>query len=329
MNGVTLGGFGCNMASGKVLIGTAGWSLPREEQPRFPGEGSHLERYARVLHAVEINSTFHRPHRRSTFERWAASVPRGFRFSVKLPRAITHELRLAKAGAALDAFLDDLAPIRAQTGCLLVQLPPSLEFEPRTASAFFRALRARFDAGIAAEPRHATWFTPSAEGLLVRSQVARVAADPARVTGGDEPGGWNGLAYFRLHGSPRVYYSSYDEDFLANLSRRVNAAPKPCWVVFDNPPVGAGTGNAIRLAEMLPNSKRPATGWPGASIQLADYLPSRSESPGVARSTVSERRCQESFTACFASSQARRDLPFARCQSRPSSLSTSSNLRPW
>src|SRR4051812_37544565 len=217
------------MASG-ILIGTAGWTLPRAEQARFPGEGSHLERYARVLRAVEINSTFHRPHRRSTFERWAASVPRGFRFSVKLSRAITHELRLVKAGGAVDAFLEDIEPIRGQVGCLLVQLPPSLQFDARVASTFFRALRSRFEAGIAAEPRHPTWFTPAAEELMARSRVARVAADPARAPNGGERGGWGGLAYFRLHGSPRVYYSSYGEEFLVQLARRVTAGPRQCWV---------------------------------------------------------------------------------------------------
>jgi uncharacterized protein YecE (DUF72 family) len=251
MNGVTMAGYLCNMTSRQVLIGTAGWGLPREEQARFPGDGSHLQRYARVLPAVEINSTFHRPHRRSTFERWAQSVPRGFRFSVKLPRTITHELRLAKAGAAMDAFLEDLTPIRAQVGCLLVQLPPSLDFQARTASTFFRGLRARFDAGIAAEPRHESWFAPSADRLLARSGVARVAADPARAAGGGEPGGWDGLVYFRLHGSPRIYYSSYGEEFLERLARRIERAPKPCWVIFDNTTLGAGTGNALRLAELL------------------------------------------------------------------------------
>jgi uncharacterized protein YecE (DUF72 family) len=115
------------VAGAPAYIGTAGWSLPPAHQARFPGEGSHLERYARVFPAAEINSTFHRPHRASTFERWAASVPRGFRFSVKLPRAITHERKLAGTRELVDAFLDQLAPLRPRIGCLLVQLPPSLE----------------------------------------------------------------------------------------------------------------------------------------------------------------------------------------------------------
>jgi uncharacterized protein YecE (DUF72 family) len=71
-----------------IRIGCAGWSLPRVEQERFPAAGSHLERYASVFDAVEINSSFHRPHRPATYARWAAAVPSSFRFSVKLPKTI-------------------------------------------------------------------------------------------------------------------------------------------------------------------------------------------------------------------------------------------------
>src|SRR3954464_15705052 len=124
-----------------ICIGTAGWSIPREAQPGFPGGGSHLERYAAVLPAVEINSTFHRPHRASTFERWAASVPRAFRFSIKLPRTVTHDQRLAASARLLDAFLSAFTRLRSRLGCLLVQLPPSLAFDARIARAFFIALR--------------------------------------------------------------------------------------------------------------------------------------------------------------------------------------------
>ena len=88
-----------------VYVGCAGWSLPRDAQPHFPAAGTHLARYAARLPATEINASFYRPPRPATYARWAASVPPAFRFSVKLPRAITHEHRLADAGALLDAFL--------------------------------------------------------------------------------------------------------------------------------------------------------------------------------------------------------------------------------
>ncbi len=235
-------------------IGAAGWSLPLELQDRFPGAASHLERYAGVLNAAEINSTFHRSHRASTYERWAASVPARFRFSVKLPRTITHDARLGGAGKLLDLFFAELEPLRAKLGCLLVQLPPSLEWNGRVANRFFAGVRERYAGPIAVEPRHASWFTEAPDATLEVSRVARVAADPPRAPVGGEPGGWRGLAYYRLHGSPRVYYSSYGEAFLDELAKRLRAHRKAgidCWCIFDNTTLGAGTSNALAVAEKL------------------------------------------------------------------------------
>ena len=94
------------MTSSRVRPGCAGWSIPSRLAHLF-GEGdSHLARYATRFDVVEINSTFHRPHQARTFERWAASVPRQFRFSAKLPRGITHDARLHGTGDALTEFFD-------------------------------------------------------------------------------------------------------------------------------------------------------------------------------------------------------------------------------
>ena len=235
-------------------IGTAGWSLPLEEQPHFPGDGTHLERYARVFVACEINSTFHRPHRESTFARWAASVPADFRFSVKLPKSITHQARLADCGGLLEEFIGQLEPLRSRLGCLLVQLPPKLEFSARVAGVFLDKLRRASEADVAIEPRHPSWFTEEADGLLAARRVARVAADPPRGERGHEPGGWQGLAYYRLHGSPRVYYSSYDDGFLDDLALQLALLRDegiPTWCIFDNTTLGAGTGNALALMERM------------------------------------------------------------------------------
>jgi uncharacterized protein YecE (DUF72 family) len=238
----------------KIYVGTAGWSIPRAEQHRFPAGDSLLVRYAQVLPAVEINSTFHRPHRATTFERWAASVPRAFRFSIKIPRAITHDQRLAGSARLLDEFLASLASLGSRAGCLLVQLPPGLAFDARVARAFLGVLRKRFDRGIAFEPRHASWFEPRADRLLKDHEVARVAADPPRVEGGGEPGGWPGLAYFRLHGSPRIYYSRYGDEFLDVLAGKLRDLRRrriPTWCIFDNTVLGAATSDALSVVGRL------------------------------------------------------------------------------
>lgn len=239
---------------GVLRVGCAGWSLPREQQPRFPAEGTHLERYAARFPAVEINSSFHRPHRPATYARWAASVPASFRFSVKLPRAITHGLRLRGAGEALDAFLAEAGGLGGRLGCLLVQLPPGLELDLDAAGGFFAALRERTAVPVACEPRHASWFTPEADAFLADAGVARVAADPARVPEAAEPGGAPGPVYFRLHGSPRTYYSAYGAGYLDALAARLRghaAAGRTAWCIFDNTAAGAATADALGLLARL------------------------------------------------------------------------------
>jgi uncharacterized protein YecE (DUF72 family) len=234
-----------------VYVGCAGWSLPRDAQPHFPAEGTHLTRYAARFPAVEINSSFYRPHRPATYARWAASVPPGFRFAVKVPRAITHERRLADAAPLLDAFLAEAGALGPALGGSCTSRQPSAAYDAATADAFFAELRARHAGAVAAEPRHASWFTSEAERLLTAWQVARVAADPARVPAAAEPGGWQGTVYYRLHGSPRTYYSAYDAAYLDALAPRLLAAPAGAWCVFDNTALGAATVNALGLLERV------------------------------------------------------------------------------
>jgi len=232
-------------------IGTAGWAIPKAHAAAFPAPGSHLARYAQRLNAVEINTSFYRPHRSATYQRWSASVPADFAFSVKVPKTVTHEQRLAGCEAALDAFLEQTAGLGGKLQVLLVQLPPNLAFDARLAARFFATLRARAGKLIAFEPRHRTWFAAEADALLVEHEIARVAADPAIVPAAAEPGGWNGLAYFRLHGAPRTYYSDYGPDEIARHALLVRKALPHVWCIYDNTALGAATANALTLSGML------------------------------------------------------------------------------
>jgi len=239
-------------AAARCWIGTAGWSIPKAVADAFPAGASHLERYAAVLPVAEINSSFHRPHRRATYARWAASVSPEFRFSVKLPKEISHTRKLVDCIEPLDAFVEQAGGLGDRLGVVLVQLPPSLAFDPATASAFFAAARQRLgDAvGFACEPRHATWFAADADALFVEHRVARVTADPVLAPGGEQPGGWPGLRYRRLHGTPRVYYSAYDAERLAALAKTLAAEGgdgAPSWCIFDNTALGAATRDALDL----------------------------------------------------------------------------------
>jgi uncharacterized protein YecE (DUF72 family) len=235
-------------------IGTAGWTIAASAASGFPEEGTSLERYSARFACAEINSSFHRSHRASTWERWAASVPEGFRFSAKVPKTITHKLKLRDSAGHVADWLSEVAPLGEKLGVVLVQLPPSLAFEEALAQSFFADLRTRWDRDIACEPRHPSWFEPEPDALLARHRVARVAADPAKVPAAAEPGGWRGLSYWRLHGSPVMYRSSYDDGRLEAYAERISAnvrEGREAWCIFDNTASSAATGDAVKLAGLL------------------------------------------------------------------------------
>jgi uncharacterized protein YecE (DUF72 family) len=228
-------------------IGTAGWSIPRDCADAFPIEGSGLERYAAVFSAAEINSSFHRPHRASTWEQWRDSVPCTFRFSVKLPKTITHERRLVNCAELLSDFLKQVALLDNKLAVLLIQLPPSLAWNASAVRTFLRDLAARTPTLLACEPRHPSWFDAEADALLAELRVARVAADPARVPAAAQPGGWSGLRYWRLHGSPVMYRSSY-ADRIDTYAELLSEAHPDCWCIFDNTASSAATSDALALS---------------------------------------------------------------------------------
>jgi uncharacterized protein YecE (DUF72 family) len=232
-------------------IGTAGWTIPKTISEAFPAEGSGLERYSSVFTCAEINSSFHRSHRDSTWMRWAESVPADFAFSAKLPKEITHQRRLVECETLVAQALAEMRPLGEKLQILLVQLPPSLAFDAAAADVFFAAMRRQWSRGIACEPRHASWFEAEAEALLIRHRIARVAADPPPADGAERPGGWPGLVYVRLHGSPAKYRSSYDDGRLEGIAARFAETEAPAWCIFDNTASSAATADALKLAALL------------------------------------------------------------------------------
>lgn len=258
-----------------VSIGIAGWALPRHDIDLFPPAefGSNLARYAAVFDAVEINSSFYRPHKPATYARWAESVPARFRFAVKLPRTVTHEKRLQDIAPEIDRFVAEAGALGAKLGWVLVQAPPSLRFDPRAVQALFRRLRARLGAiashrpaegkqigaascgvSLACEARHGSWFDDEATALLREMEVIRVIADPPA----GEPGPFVAThasdAYVRLHGSPLIYRSNYEAARLAQVATWLRGQQGRALIIFDNTLSGTQVRQALQLRQKLTSS---------------------------------------------------------------------------
>ncbi|WP_133950423.1 DUF72 domain-containing protein [Rhodanobacter sp. TND4FH1] len=238
-----------------IYLGCAGWSLPQGAQDSFPPADSHLQRYAQVFNAVEINSSFYRTHLPTTYRRWAAVVPGDFRFSVKFPRTITHDAKLRDCGDLLKTFLEGVDELGERLGCLLLQLPPRLAWDPHTVLPFLAGLRQMHQGPVVCEPRHASWFHLDVSRVLKAHGVARAGADPALSLRARVPAGDRQLQYLRLHGAPRMYYDSYAANVLEDLARRLLrpvADVRQRWCIFDNTALGSATYNALSLLGHLP-----------------------------------------------------------------------------
>jgi uncharacterized protein YecE (DUF72 family) len=226
----------------------------------FSDEGTALERYASRFLAAEVNSSFHRPHRPSTWAKWADLVPADFRFAVKVPKTITHERRLVDCEEPLSRFLGEVSHLGAKLAVLLVQLPPKLAFEPAIAADFFGLMKSLTPMQLVCEPRHPSWFDGPSNTLLEELSVARAAADPAPVPAATSPGGWREFRYWRLHGSPVIYRSAYGEERLggyADLLEHEQASSRQAWCIFDNTASSAATTDALALSALLDHAKPP------------------------------------------------------------------------
>ena len=227
-----------------AIIATAAWAIPKQVAQRFAQEGSGLARYASVFDGVEVNSTFYRRHKTSTFTRWASSVPDRFRFAVKVPKKITHTRAMRNFGELFDTFIEDIAPLGEKRGPLLCQLPPSLAFDADVFDPAFKMMRNSDNGPIVVEPRHKSWTSPEAMKLLKNYGIDRVFADPAPVWQANDfekpP------RYVRLHGKPKIYYSSYTDQEIKSFSELL--APDS-WCVFDNTASGAAIENALTMLE--------------------------------------------------------------------------------
>jgi uncharacterized protein YecE (DUF72 family) len=239
------------MDGGLLRIGTAGWAIPRDHAEAFPAEGSGLARYAARFSAAEINSSFHRPHRPSTYARWAETVPESFRFAAKMPKAITHERRLVDIEGPLDAFLGEIAALGPKLGPLLVQLPPSLACDTAVAYAFFGASR------VVSRSR-----SPASRATRPGSPPRRTGSSPTTKWPVSPPTRPACRRLPNLAAGPAssiIACTGPRSCIVRPMSVRSWSVWPPgwagraaeAWCIFDNTASGAAAGNAVGLAAAL------------------------------------------------------------------------------
>lgn len=232
-------------------IGTSGWQYGHWKGIFYPEELKYSEwlpYYCRYFSTVEINVTFYRDVRPSTFQKWYTLTPEDFLFSVKLSRQITHFKRLKVNKDLVISFIEKYATLREKLGIILIQLPPGLKFDSKLVDDFISLLDKTYKYTI--EVRNKTFINDNFFSILKQNNIAFCIADSAgrfpyyeAITAD--------FVYVRLHGSQRLYASEYTDEELRMWAQKLKIWNKPAYIYFDNDFLGYAVKNALRLKELV------------------------------------------------------------------------------
>jgi uncharacterized protein YecE (DUF72 family) len=241
----------------RLHIGTSGWSYTHWSGIFYPESvkpAKYLEHYVTVFDCVELNASFYRIPNVKTVQGWARRTPASFRFCAKMSRFITHQKKLVDAAESLDRFLTVFDPLRDRLGPFLVQLPPTLRFDPGVAEAFLHLLALHRKIGeFALEARHDSWFTPESLSLLRRYGIVNVIAYSGGRFAGTEVL-TNSIVYLRFHGPAGLYCSPYSTGELTTYARKITgwlAEGRQIWAFFNNDFDGHAVQNARELKALI------------------------------------------------------------------------------
>jgi uncharacterized protein YecE (DUF72 family) len=238
-----------------IRIGTSGWSYDHWVDvlypPRTPS-ARRLARYVEVFDTVELNASFYRWPKDSTFAAWRDQLPAGFTMSVKAHRGLTHYRRLASPEPWIERFERCWRLLGDRHGVLLVQLHPEQQRDEARLNSFLQ--RVPVSIRVAVELRHPSWNEPAVYELLESRRAAYVV-----MSGGGlacVPRATTDLVYVRLHGPDQdaIYTGCYSDDDLrrwADRSAQWDRDGRDVWVYFNNDLGGHAVRNALTLQELL------------------------------------------------------------------------------
>lgn len=240
--------------AGKAYIGTSGWSYPGWKDSFYAQvpRKDWLAHCARHFTGIEVNATFYGLQKKTTFEKWRALTPPGFKFAIKGNRYQTHTKKLhAVEKASILREKERAMGLGGKLAAVVWQLPRSLGKSMEKLARFAEVLHCWRETRHAIELRHPSWFDAEVAACLAEHGMAVCLSDAADWPLWDTV--TSDFVYVRLHGHTRTYASPYSETELQYWAARVLAwqrENRDVHVYFDNDAEGAAPYNALRLLEL-------------------------------------------------------------------------------
>ena len=238
-------------------IGCSGFSFRDWKGVFYPSElppRKWLAYYCSQFNTLELNVTFYRMPALKAFETWYDQSPAGYRFAVKAPRTVTHYQKFSAAAQPVlaDFYGTVREGLREKLGPVLFQLPPKAAYSDELAQRLVDSLDPAFTN--VAEFRHPSWWAAGPQRLLTRHGIAFVGQSyPPPLELPDEAVANTSVLYYRFHGVPELYKSSYSPEFLARIAREIKAAEnvQQVYLYFNNGIGGVGAHDARQMQALL------------------------------------------------------------------------------
>lgn len=235
----------------KLWIGCSGWQYRHWKGRFYPAElplKQWFPYYAQRFHTVEINNSFYRFPRLGNAQAWYAAAPHGFKFSIKVNRAITHMRLFRHTRRMILDFYSIADALDDKMGCLLFQLPSRLSYKPDTLARILDQLDARRPNVL--EFRHASWWIPEVFDELRRRGVSFCSISAVDLP--DSMIATASTAYVRFHGRGSGYGDDYSTRALSAWANKIrNSGAKNVWVYFNNDANAYAVKNARKLIELF------------------------------------------------------------------------------
>ena len=238
----------------RVRIGCSGWNYKDWRQSFYPKglpARQWLERYAEAFDTVEINNTFYRLPKQSAVENWVKQTPRGFVFTVKASRYLTHIKRLTTVEDGVKLLYERIEPLAQspKMGPVLWQLPGNFQ---RDDERLRGALKGLPKGRHCFEFRHPSWFCDEVYKLLRRHRVALVIGDtPERPFQTHEfTAAWT---FVRFHYGHRGRGGNYSQTELEEWAERIRDWRErvEVYAYFNNDWKEYAVKNALELKKLL------------------------------------------------------------------------------
>ncbi|WP_226064773.1 DUF72 domain-containing protein [Kaistella polysaccharea] len=237
------------MKTNKLYIGCSSFSVGYWKGIFYPENlpsKDYLSYYAAHLKAIEINSTFYRKPTAKTLEKWKESTPDDFKFFIKIPKTITHISRLEDTFEMTANFCKHIADgLQDKLAGFLFQLSPSFKNTPENLEKVVKTVDHRFLNVV--EFRHESWWNSEIQNTLKENNIIFCGVSIPKNIPDDFISNNECFAYYRLHGVPEMFKSSYSEEQLQKLANDLENFKGTLFIFFNNTYGTAGIKNALHL----------------------------------------------------------------------------------